>query len=450
MEGGISGIVKAALYKPLSNKDHQSIINILFAAEKLFRLIAYVFVLYMIGIAVVFPFFINEGYNYIFVSSLVLIVGIGVFAQYYFGITYQILLQADQKWYITSLLQASTLIVNTIITVVLIKLNTNIHIIKIANSLVFIIRPLILLTYVKHKYNLQKNKTNNNYKLSQKWDGIGHHFAYFLHNTTDVIVITLFINVVEVSVYSIYSMIVVGIRSLIMTFTSGIEAAFGNMIANDEKEILNKNFELIEFISFFVTTVLFTSSAILILSFIAIYTNGVNDTNYIRPMFAYTLIISEAIYCIRIPYHSLISAAGHFKQTRNGAFIEAFINISLSIILVSSLGLLGVALGTLIAMLFRTLQYVYYLSKNIINRKMVLFFGKLFINMIGVVMVLTINNLLNQYVPSNYAEWFVYAVIVTIFTTTILGVFNLIFYYNLIIEVVKIFKRMFSVRFQLK
>ena len=91
-------------------------------------------------------------------------------------------------------------------------------------------------------------------------------------------------------------------------------------------------------------------------------------------MFAYVLTLAEAIYCIRIPYHSVVLAAGHYKETRNGAFVEAFINIVISIILVRENGpFIGVAIGTIAAMLFRTTQYAVYLSKNIIKRSILVF-----------------------------------------------------------------------------
>jgi len=171
----------------------------------------------------------------------------------------------------------------------------------------------------------------------------------------------------EVAVYSVYYIVVSSVQRLVSTFSTGLEAAFGNMIAKDEKQALEKNFNIFELASFSITTVFFTTTALLIVPFVSIYTKGVSDVNYIRPVFAYIFVAAEAVYCFRIPYHAVVLAAGHFKQTRNGAFAEAFINIVVSVVLVKVWGIIGVAFGTLFAMVFRTFQYAIYLSKNVLK-----------------------------------------------------------------------------------
>ena len=100
----------------------------------------------------------------------------------------------------------------------------------------------------------------------------------------------------------------------------------------------------------------------MLVPFVSVYTRGINDANYIVPRFSLLLVISSLVFCLRFPYHSMIIAAGKFKETRWAAFGEAFINIILSIILVMKYGLTGVAVGTVTAILFRFLYYVYYLG----------------------------------------------------------------------------------------
>ncbi len=49
-----------------------------------------------------------------FILSLILIMAISTFAEYYFGMTYRLYLQAEQKTYIISLIQVFTVILSTI------------------------------------------------------------------------------------------------------------------------------------------------------------------------------------------------------------------------------------------------------------------------------------------------------------------------------------------------
>ncbi|MGE8204714.1 lipopolysaccharide biosynthesis protein [Heyndrickxia sp. NPDC080065] len=441
LEAGIGGVVRAALYKPLANKDNVTISRIVKTAEKFFKIIAYILIGYLIVVAFVFPNIVSGEFDKIYTITLVLIIGMGTFAQYFFGISYQLLLQADQRLYFTSLLQVFTVVINTVIVVVLINKGASIHFVKLCSAAVLIARPLVLNIYVKYRYKIIKNVNADRNALNQKWDGLGHHISYFVNNNTDIAVLTLFTNMREVSVYSIYMMVVAGIRNITTTFSSGIEAAFGNMIANGERNSLYRNFISFEFLSFFITTVLFTSASLLILPFISIYTKGITDVNYIRPLFAYVLVAAGAAYCIRLPYHSIVIAAGHFKQTRNGAFVEAIINIVFSIVLVNSLGILGVAIGTLFAMLFRTFQYIFYISKNILERRILDPIKRILVSVSSVLVSVIIIRLIPTIAIDNYFYWGIYAIGVTTIIFLVTLFVNLICYFQDLKNVLQILNR---------
>lgn len=430
LEAGVGGVVRAALYKPLANNDSISISKIIKATEKFFRIVALIYIFYLISIAIIFPYIVNNEFDNFFTLTLVLIIGISTIIQYYFGISYQILLIADQKQYINSLLQIVTVIINAIIAVVLIKLGSSIQIVKLGSAIIFILRPIILNLYVNHKYKIIKKCNADNNAIKQRWDGLGHHVAYLVRINSDIITLTLFLNVKEVSVYSIYYMVVYGIENLVATFSSGLEAAFGNMIAKDEKESLSKNFRIFEFSSFTLTTILFTSTALLILPFISLYTKGITDVSYYRPAFAYFFILAHAIYCIRIPYNSVVLAAGHYKKTRNGAFVESFIYVLLSIFFVNLFGLVGVAIGPLCAMLFRTVQYAIYLSKNILKRTIWEFVKRVIVYTTSSFVAILIINFLPSIIIDSYIKWLIYAIIILAITTTITLIIGALFYKN--------------------
>lgn len=428
LESGVGGVMRAALYKPLAENDINSISGIIKASERFFKKIAFIFLAYLLVLSVIYPFIVQKDFDYLFTFSLVLIIGISTFFQYYFGISYQILLQADQRQYISSLMRIGTMVVNSVMIILLIKIGASIHIVKLGSSIVFLARPIMLNLYVKKKYSIIKSCEPDNNAIKQKWDGLGHHIAYFVHNNTDIVLLTIFTNVKEVSVYSVYYMIISNISKIVTIFSTGLEAAFGNMIAKGEKETLSRNFNLFEFIVFSLTTILFTSTSLLIMPFISIYTRGVTDVNYNRPLFAYILTAAIAAYCIRIPYHAVVLAAGHFKQTKKGAYLEAAINVIVSIVLVNIIGIEGVAIGTLVAMLYRTIQYAFYLSKNVIQRSSFCFIKKLIIYMVSVLVIILFVNIIQEPVFRTYYDWLNYAIIVTVIALLITLAAGLIFF----------------------
>ena len=125
----------------------------------------------------------------------------------------------------------------------------------------------------------------------------------------------------------------------------------------------------------------------------------------------------------------MINAAGHFKQTKIGAYGEALINILLSVALVFKYGLVGVSAATLLAMIFRFIYYGIYLAKNVIYRKLSLFIKRSMINMSGVIIIFIVGNILNGFMNvSNYFEWIILAGIVFVFAGLIIFFINWCFY----------------------
>lgn len=370
LESGFGPVLKSALYKPIAEKKHYEIEKILASSNSFFKKIAKIFILYIIILTIIYPILINKEFSFLFSSSLILIISISTFAEYYFGMTYRIYLQAEQKNYIISIIQIISYLINILLLFLMIKLNASIHTIKLVTSFVFIFRPIFQNIYVKNKFKINITKKTEKAVIKQKWDGLAQHIAFVVHSNTDVTLLTIFSSLIDVSIYSVYKLIVNGVRSLAQIFTIGIDSSFGDIIARNEEENLNKQFQVFEIFCHLLNTILFACSFILIVPFVSIYTANVTDANYIQYTFGHLLVISEYIWAIRLPYNTLVSASGKFKETRKGAWVECIINIIISLILIKPFGLVGVVIGTIIAMTVRTCELIYFANKNILKRNL--------------------------------------------------------------------------------
>ena len=144
--------------------------------------------------------------------------------------TYQIMLTADQKLWIIAVMQVVTLILNALLTVVLIFLGCSVITVKFVSALVFMLRPLVYNMYVRNNYAIDKKIQPKKEALRQRWDGFGQHIAYFIHTNTDIVILTLFCDKIsEVSVYSVYLLVVNAIKGIINSLSSGISASLGNL-----------------------------------------------------------------------------------------------------------------------------------------------------------------------------------------------------------------------------
>lgn len=414
LRAGIGGATRASLYKPLANNDENGISAIMNATTIHLRKLSVILGSCIVAFACVYPFFVTDEFEWFFTFSLFLIIGFSTFAETMFGISGLILLQADQKMYVYSIISIVSVILNTVLSAVLINLGFGIHVVKIGSSVAFCIKPLIINIYIHRHYKIDKSVSPNNSAIKQRWDAFFHQLANFVMSNTDIIVLTAFVPMAEVSVYSVYNLVSNGIRRLVMNFTNGMEAGFGNMIASGEHENVKRNFEIVQTMIFFVASIVYISSALLILEFVGVYTKGINDSNYIRPVFAYILIASQFFLCIRQPYQLIVQAAGHYRQTRNGAILEPIINIVISVIAVWKFGLVGVVCGTLAATVFRTVQYGVYVSKNLISGCHILLIKNIVLTLLDTAVVFLIYYFIPFSKAVSYTGWAIHAIIVFI------------------------------------
>ena len=440
MKTGIGGATRAALYKPLANNDVEGISKVVIATQKFMRKISMIFVVFVLCFAVIYPTFICKDFDWWFTSTLILIISISTFAEYYFGFSYQMLLMADQKQNIVAELNILVTVLNTIAAVILINNNFSIHVVKLASVIISSITPLFLYVYVGKKYRINKKIKYEKSDLPQKWDAAAHEIASFVNNNTDIVVLTLFSNILEVSVYTVYYYVVTNLKKIVNVLTSSFAGAFGNMYANKEFETMKENLGIYELIVYSSTSILYSSAIALIVPFALLYTKGVTDVNYERPVFAIVITLAGAFDCFRVPYKTLVTSAGHFKQTRNGAITEAIINIILSVVLVIKYGLIGVAIGTLVAMIFRTCQYAIYMSNNIVKRNISFFIKHIILSVATIFATYLLSRIFITNVDTWY-KWIYYGITVTLISSLITLAIDCIFYKHDLLNFINKLKR---------
>lgn len=428
LEGGLSSVVMAALYKPLNDNDTEKISSIIKATEMFFRKIAFIFLAYTIIVAIGYPMLFKTGFSYSYSLVLVVVLAMNLFVQYFFSLTYKLLLNADRKVYIVSLTQIVIIVLNMAAVIICAKIFHDVLIIKLVSALIFLIQPIVYGTCVKKHYSLNRNAEPDNVALSQRWDGFGINLAYFVHTNTDVIILTIFSSLANVSVYSVYLLIVNAMKNLVLSVSQAIVPSFGKVLASDNQEESNTAFDIYEFGIDFITIFIFACGLVLITPFVKVYTLGINDANYIQHTFGYILVLAEMVYCFRDPYIAVTYTAGHFKQVTKYAIIEVVINLVISLSLVVKMGITGVAIGTLVSMIYRMVSHVFYLKINILYRSPWIAIKKFVVyGLVAFVSSFICINIFDSQV-NTYWEWFELAIKVGLVTLAINGSASWLFY----------------------
>ncbi|MBQ6350764.1 MAG: polysaccharide biosynthesis protein [Methanobrevibacter sp.] len=441
LESGFGPVVKSVLYKPIAKNDKETIRKILRSSEKFFRKIGVIFLAYVVVLCIVYPLIVDAQFDAFFSISLIVVIALSIFAEYFFGMTYGLFLQAEQRTYITSRIQIFTTILAAVATVVLIEIGASVQVAKLGAAVMLILKPIILNIYIKRKYNIHLEKEDDEFVIKQKWDGLAQHIAFVIHSNTDVVVLSMFSTMKEVSVYSVYMLVVKGIRSVVQAFINGIDASFGDMLAKKEHDNLQRKFRMYEYVYHTISSIILISTILLITQFVGVYMKGVTDADYTRPVFGILISVAEYIWAIRLPYSSLTLAAGHFKQTRRGAWVEAIVNISISVALVFSLGIVGVAIGTVVSTFIRSAEFMVYSSKHILRREVLKPFVWLILAVVESVAVFALVGALNLAMPDSYGAWAKNAIVIVAITTLVVFGLNTATHKSELKDVKKILKK---------
>ena len=440
VEGGISGVIVANLYKPLVERDNDKLSSILVTADKFYKKIAYLFIGYSLILAVLYPVIFKTELGFGYIALLTLILSLNLLIQYMFSLTLKSVLTADKKSYIVNFTQMAITIANILLSLLSVMIYPSIHVLKLISGCLFILQPVVFGKYIKKNYAINWNAKIDNSLIKERWNGFAINLAAFIHNSTDVTVLTIFTSLKTVSIYSVYCLVSNGLKQLISACISGISATVGQAYARRDFDEVNKKLDLYEYIVFILVFFLFTVAALLITPFVQIYTKGITDTNYYQPVFGIFLLISEALYLVKIPHMNLSYSANKFKEITIPAFIEAGLNIVISVILVSKLGLMGVTIGTMVGMTYRTIFHVYYTSK-LIPRPQSIFYKKFLLFSCTAVLGFFICFKLIPIVNLSVLGWIIHAVIYSVIIGGMYFFISIIFFRNELTFFVKYLKR---------
>ena len=426
---GITASTRVALYSSIAKDDMEETSSILRANEKHMRKVGSLLLVYLLALTFVYPLVVKTDFPYFDVALLVFAGGITTFAELFFGVTYQTFLSASQRAYITQLFSIAATIVSTALSVFLIKAGYSIQVVKLAAASVYFIKQPIFNWIIPRKYGIDRKAPPHPEALSRRRDATAHSVANIVHNKTDIIVLTLFCDVKLVSVYTIYHMIMNMLDRTKQILTTGTEPVFGNMWAKGETDKIRKALSGFEFVMTAFISVVIPTTLVLLLPFVSLYTKVVHDIQYMQPVYAVVITAAFAFSPLRAPNVTLTRGAGFYKETKRGAYMEAGINIVLSVVLVQFFGIVGVAVGTLAANMFRTIQYMLFVDRKIVPRGMKVPLLKMLWAFMNIaIMTLLLNPLAEQYAKAGWKAWVLCGFASVLITSAFTLLSSLLFY----------------------
>ncbi|WOD63584.1 sugar isomerase [Niallia taxi] len=423
LEAGVGAASLQALYKHVAGSSKENINSILSATSSYYKKTGIYYFICIILLSVIYPLFIDSSIDKMTIMFVILVTGMGGAINFYFQGTFKVFLVAEGKSYIDTSITTLINIVISGLKIIFILKGYNLIAIQTTHFVLMIVQIIIYQIYIKRNYKWLDLKVKPNFDaISQKKSVMVHQISYLIFNNTDVLILTIFTNLKVVSVYVLYNMLFSVLDKVINTVNSSVTFALGQTFhEGKEKFISLYNAYEVCFMSFVFS--LFTVAYIFILPFMELYTSGIKDINYIDFWIPTLFVIIKLLVNARATSNNVINIAGHFKKTQNRAILECIINLVFSITLVQFLGIYGVLIGTIAALLYRSIDIVLYANKKILERNAWMTLRRWLTNIVLFSLIVAAAKTVNIY-PTSYVTTIMSAILVLAISAVIFVVVN--------------------------
>lgn len=369
LEAGVGTAAIQALYGPLGRENHKEINEIMSATAHYYNRAGFFYFLGTVAIAVIYPLTVSTTIPKATLFAVSLLSGIGGVINFWVQGKYMVLLQAEGKKYLMSIVTMIIYVSSNLMKIFLLKLGFDVIAIHIGYCAITLCQMLFYLVYIKRNYKwLNLHEKRNKMALSQSGAVLVQEIARMICNHTDVLVLTYVArDLASVSVYTVYLMIYSTVERLFSTLFGSFHYLLGQTYNTDKEHYMSMH-EKYEAISMTGAFAAYLIAFVLTGPFIKIYTAGITDAKYVDPYLPLLFTTMKLLASSREASSRVINFAGHFKQMRWRAILEAAINLTASVVLVLYLGIYGVLLGTIAAFLWRVNDIILYANKVVLQR----------------------------------------------------------------------------------
>lgn len=375
VELGLGNAIIFNLYKPLASNDTETIKSLMKFYKKSYILIASVVLIIGLVIIPFLPLLIEKVTVNINIVGIYLLFLIDIVCSYLLSYKRSIF-YADQKNYYVNIIHIGYTILLNLSQLVILFFTKNYYLYLAIKIIIRLIENLIITTLAnkKYPYLLERNIKNIDKRIEK--DIFTKVKALFFHKIggfivlgTDNILISKYLGLAVVGLYSNYYMIINAVQTLFSQALVALTPSVGNLLVKENKNKTFEVFKKIRFMNFWIAT--FTSVCILNMmqQFITIW---IGEEYLLADVVLIVLVFNFFQKMMRNTYQTFKEAAGIYYEDRFVPLFESIINIVASIILVKIIGLPGIFLGTIISgFVLWFYSYPKYVYKKLFDRKII-------------------------------------------------------------------------------
>lgn len=375
-ELGIGEAITFSLYKPLAEDNKLNCAMLMQFYKKTYIIIGLIILIVGVSITPLLPFLIKDMPNIEHINIIYILFVINTSVSYFFSYKRNLII-ADQNRYIATFYRYLFYFILNMVQIIFLLINHNYFLFLILQIIFTIIENLCISIKADKMYPYLKSKNKMKLDNKSKMEIVKNTKAMIMHrigsvvvNSTDNLLLSAFVGLSVVGIYSNYYLIINALNLVFGQLFNSLTASVGNLIASESRDKQYDVFQKINFLNFWIYS--FSSICLLCLfnDFIEIWVGKEYVFSY---NIVIIIIINFYVNGMRKTILMFKDAAGLFYQDRWKSVIEATINLVVSILLAMNYGAIGIFIGTLISSITTCLWvepfvlYKYCFGKNIKN-----------------------------------------------------------------------------------
>jgi O-antigen/teichoic acid export membrane protein len=372
-ELGVGTAMNFSLYKPVAENDVEMIKSLMQLYKRSYRWIAVIVSVVGISLIPALRYLVKEP---IAISSNELITYYVVFlfntiTSYLVSYKFS-LLNALQKNYIQTLMSTISRIIIYIIQILVLVLYRSFLIYLLIDALFQLLQKVYSNSYLNRHFPILKQRSAKPLTREERAPIVRNIRALFVHKIgeisvyqTDNILISSFINISTVGLVSNYNLVITGVSTFINIIFNSAISSLGNLVATESVEKQYSVFKVYRFLAFWLYGFASISFMVLLSPFVTLWLGA--DKTLAYQVIA-LIVLNYYTMGHRIVINNFKSAAGVFDADKYISVVQAIVNLVVSVILVRSIGLIGIYVGTLVQGLVASVARPVVLYRDVFRR----------------------------------------------------------------------------------
>lgn len=366
-ELGVGSAIVCSMYKPIADNDIEKIKSLENLYKSFYILISIIVTFVGLLLTPFIKCFMNGGIS----------VNINIYILYIMYLVYTLvgywsahkrsLLFAYQRNDVENKIKTICIVGMTIVQIIVLVIFRNYYIYFSASILFTLIECILIQVYANKLFPDIRGKAqplDKDTKITIR-KNVGalsiHKISNVVVFSTDQILISSFLGISVLGVYSNYYLVTSTIGSIFVLLFNSFSASVGDLMVRKDINYNFEKFKMINFVFSFLSSFCTICCIILLQPFMLKWTS---DPSYLLDM-STILAICLSMYFSRMRQSVLLfkESGGYYKQDVIRPVIEVLINLISSIILVKIMGLIGIFIGTILSTLlgpFISEPYVLY------------------------------------------------------------------------------------------